>query len=499
VSHASKLLLLSCLASALACTVPTLDELEAENPSGCNADHQCPADSVCFENRCIRTAGLACTPGTQEPCGSDEGMCSKGLRLCGKEGTFGACQGEVTPVFERCDGEDNDCDGRRDNFTSINLSRHTDLSSPVVAIPVDRAAVGKAHTVLSVTTEPEGLVTRTFSADGVLRPGETLAPNSPDNIYEKPALVADGDTVAAAWIQRTFGSKAPPQVFLTLLDGSGKRTSQLLGIPYTDGSSTALPIASELKVAINATHILLLVTTTSGGPTLGSEVWAVTVARGLTPGSISVPFRLAVPGSSFGLHATANGKSDRFLVAYDNNGAQYVGVISNAGALVGTPVLATRGSDNHSPFIVPNKDTDTGYTLYYVSVQTTTDGTRSDLTSFTCTATACLSSSLYSYAGNLERVQMAPRPGELMPNFALLIARESVSDARVLFVALISPKQVERISAPLVAPGATHSETLVLLPDASRYVLYQHDVTSLAASAVVLLSSEAYLQPFCGP
>ena len=342
-SHASKLLLLSCLACALACTVPTLEELEAEGPAGCNADHKCPEDSVCFENRCIRTEGLACTPGTQEACGSDVGECGMGKRLCNAEGLLGACEGAVAPVFERCDGKDNDCDGRTDYWAALNLTQEHDPSASLAAIPVNRSAVGKADTVLVITMEPAGLVTRGFSADGVLSPGETFSP-AQDSTYQAPTLVADGDTVAAAWIQRTFapatGGKATSKVYLTLLDGSGKRTTQPLDVPYTSGTA-ALTYATELKLAINSTHVLVLVTTTGEGTTPGSEVWAVTVSRELTSKSVSTPFRLTIPASSFGLHATANGKSDRFLVAYDNNNSQYLGVISNAGALVGPSVLFT--------------------------------------------------------------------------------------------------------------------------------------------------------------
>ena len=57
---------------------------------------------------------------------------------------------------------------------------------------------------------------------------------------------------------------------------------------------------------------------------------------------------------------------------------------------------------------------------------------------------------------------------------------------------------MERVDPLRVMHSPTLAETLVLMPDFSRYVLYQHHVTSLAASAVVV-SSEAYLLPFCGP
>ncbi len=46
-------------------------------------------------------------------CGEDEGLCVAGARTC-LDGAFGPCIGEVGPAPERCDYEDNDCDGRTD-------------------------------------------------------------------------------------------------------------------------------------------------------------------------------------------------------------------------------------------------------------------------------------------------------------------------------------------------------------------------------------------------
>ena len=51
-----------------------------------------------------------CNPGTEEPCGSDEGECSPGIRRC-VSGRWGECMGRIAPVSETCDGKDNDCNG----------------------------------------------------------------------------------------------------------------------------------------------------------------------------------------------------------------------------------------------------------------------------------------------------------------------------------------------------------------------------------------------------
>ncbi|MBU0549935.1 hypothetical protein KJ940_00430, partial [Myxococcota bacterium] len=76
-------------------------DYEAEESLCDNLDNDCDgfADEDC-----------ACEPGASRPCGFAEGECQQGLQRC-VDGDWGACEGEVSPADEICDGRDNNCDG----------------------------------------------------------------------------------------------------------------------------------------------------------------------------------------------------------------------------------------------------------------------------------------------------------------------------------------------------------------------------------------------------
>jgi len=56
-----------------------------------------------------------CEPGTISECGIDTGECVKGTSTCLADRSWDWCFGATGPSMEECDGKDNDCDGENDN------------------------------------------------------------------------------------------------------------------------------------------------------------------------------------------------------------------------------------------------------------------------------------------------------------------------------------------------------------------------------------------------
>lgn len=504
-SHLSKLLLLCSLACATACIVPTVEEVEKEEgPAGCNdTDHKCPESFACFDNRCIKvTSDMACTPGTRQACGSDVGECRKGTQLCGADGTYGACENEVAPAREICDDRDNDCDHQVDYWNGpLVVTKVHDLGSWAALVPVRRTPDGKQDTLLTLAAESGSLVVRTLAPDGSLKQRGSLVPSALNIGYEGPALAADGDTVAAAWVERTYQSGSSSwsyKVDLTLLDGSGNRTTQQqLEIPQG-----ALAV-SHVRVALNSTHVLVLFNTADGSG--GEKVVAYTINRALVVGTLRGPFSFGVAKDGFGNYVTANGTGDGFIVAYEET-SPTSGVIVKKAAVItndGTPLVGafavTQVSFNHSPYIAPVKVDALAYTVYYV--QNDSGGVKeSQILTVKCDRSGCASPQIFATdTHQINSMQVAARPGAGAPDAAIWTWKDP-SDNLVVYAATFTDAGVSARTL-LRPPGPpVISAALAVMPDSTRYLGYHQDPPPPPSSlAVGASSSEAYLMPFCGP
>jgi hypothetical protein len=80
-----------------------------------NGSNLCPTGFICQSGACVAVNG--CTPGATQSCYSGPpgtagvGACQYGMQTCQQDGTWGACQGEVTPQPETCNNIDDDCNG----------------------------------------------------------------------------------------------------------------------------------------------------------------------------------------------------------------------------------------------------------------------------------------------------------------------------------------------------------------------------------------------------
>lgn len=506
-SHASKLLLLSCLACAFACSVPSIEELEAKDPDGygCNSDHACPPGSVCIADRCTPLEELACEPGTRVACGLDKGECRPGTQLCSAEGLLGACEGAVAPVFEKCDGKDNDCDDSNDNWAgSVVLTREHDLGTPTAAVAVRRAPDGSQDTLLTLMAENGSLVASTLAPDGSWKLGKKFT--HPQMPFKLPALAAQGDTVAAAWlgVKSPVGTEPPTYtVYLAMLNGSGAPSNeQVLDIPH--GLTTVEP--DQIKLALNRTHVLVLIKTPS-------ESVVVTVDRNLNVASRKGPFRLGKVHAGRWFHAMPGGLGDRFLVAYEDSSTSpatgfvinhnQTATVSNDGVL-STPYIINKSALSHSPFILPLPGDASGYSVYYVENGFDTASPKASRISFTrCGALGCDTPLAFAtFEHDVVRMQLVAPPGAQKPEMALFRWQDARTDPPSLTAVTFADKaQWRNELRPQGQPPL--SESLVVMPDSTRYLLYNQPppppspaVSSLAVGYAV---TEAHVLPFCSP
>ncbi|MGZ3461682.1 MAG: hypothetical protein ACXU86_24590, partial [Archangium sp.] len=329
-------------------------------------------------------------------------------------------------------------------------------------------------------------------------PGVTIASPPPGSSYRSPTLVADGDTVALAWLEQPPSPStgvAPNKVHLALLDGDGNVLRPDKEILY--GGTN--PLVTGLTLALNPTDVLVLVSTSTAAPvgtTPSRELRAVTVARDYSATSAS--FSISVPlDDAYAPHATAGSTADQFLVAYEDGSDARTGVIVNAGRLASSTAF-TKAANTHSPFIVPGKSS-AFYTLYFVSNDSLG---RSSLMSVLCNSglggnpsVGCSSTltTFTSYAHRINRMQMAARPGVATPDLALWTWRDDGMASNALSVYSLSSGTVSVLQP---STSATFGEVLVQMPDSTHFLLYHQSPPPAVAGST---ESQAYLWRFCGP
>jgi hypothetical protein len=96
-----------------------------------------------------------CTGSETQPCGSDVGACVQGVQTCQPDGHFGDCEGDVGPISELCNGDDDDCDTMTDEDFSLGGDcdgADTDLCAEGVTVcSADDARIGAPRTSLPMS------------------------------------------------------------------------------------------------------------------------------------------------------------------------------------------------------------------------------------------------------------------------------------------------------------------------------------------------------------
>ncbi|ATB27774.1 putative metal-binding motif-containing protein [Melittangium boletus] len=482
--------LLACL---VGCTVPTLEEIEATSPPyACSAEFACPAGQVCVGTQCLRPDQLACMPGTTESCGSGVGECREGTRTCGEQGSFGACEGETTAVAEVCDGLDNDCDGTVDL-----VSRLFERPSPGFAL--NATVFLGTSSLLTTSVEGGDILVRVLEPGQSPRLSESFGPMDKSTLILGHALLSySADSAVVVWVEHVVGTER----FLlrrVALDRKGQRITS----PSTVTFSTKFSFLRDMRITDNAGQILLLAEwSNQAAPSEDGqdsrELWAVVLGK-----KDSSVLDIRVLGSAteqFGLHATANETGTGFLVAHERGGQRFLHQFSVGDSTVPTVSIPLHvpGSLTHSPFIADGVDKSLGVRVYFV--QKRDSSPVSEIVSVRCVVSSSSDTSNcspeathYTDPHAIRRAWLGLNPKTGLPGFALFSWRDEGMSHDTLSVAPLSADSTSA-TATLLLPTESENQTLVVLPDSSRYVTFTRKNVSEPGAP-----DEAALLHFCAP
>jgi putative metal-binding protein len=104
-------------------TNETYDNCATDCTNPCNFNTNCETGET-YEN-C--QTDCSCTPSTQQECGTNVGICTKGYQVCNSSGMWSDCINEGLPRNETCNNEDDDCDGLIDEGFNWNSGYNDEI------------------------------------------------------------------------------------------------------------------------------------------------------------------------------------------------------------------------------------------------------------------------------------------------------------------------------------------------------------------------------------